>query len=181
MPACGEDGAARAALGRCVLGASWWEGGDPRSLFRRRGARPIAASHAGEPASQAKKAEETAAKAAAGGDKKEEGAPGGLEDDSTEEKDPSLYFENRVKALEAKKAKGINPYPHKFPVTSSVPDFVTKYQGLAEGEQLADVTVALAGAQPWGMGGFWVFILFGPQSRSTASQRVSVVLVCVVG
>jgi hypothetical protein len=50
-----------------------------------------------------------------------------------------------VKYVEGKKAKGINPYPHKFPVTTTIPEYVAKYADLAAGEQLKDVTVALAG------------------------------------
>ncbi len=69
----------------------------------------------------------------------------GLEDDSNEEVDPNLYYENRCKALEAKKAKGINPYPHKFHVSMALPEFIKKYQDLEPGSHLEDVTVSLAG------------------------------------
>lgn len=96
---------------------------------------------AGLPASpppQAKKAAEAAAKPAA--PKK-----AALLDDSAEELDPTLYFENRVKYVEGRKGRGLNPYPHKFPVTTTVPEFVEKYANLEAGEQLKDVTVALAG------------------------------------
>lgn len=47
----------------------------------------------------------------------EEGA-GGLEDDSNEDLDPAQYRENRIKAIVNKKAKGVNPYPHKFEVSA---------------------------------------------------------------
>ena len=88
---------------------------------------------------QAKKAAEAAAKPAA--PKK-----AALLDDSAEgELDPTLYFENRLKALEAKKARGANPYPHKFAVTTTVPEYVAKYADLEAGAQLKDATVALAG------------------------------------
>lgn len=73
-------------------------------------------------APQAKKAEEAAA-----APKK---AAGGLLDDSTEELDPNLYFENRVRVLNAKRAAG-NPYPHKFHVTTAVPAFAQKYKSIA--------------------------------------------------
>lgn len=66
-------------------------------------------------------------------------------DDSMEETDPTLYFENRVKVLTAKKGKGVNPYPHKFNVTMSLPDYITKYTSLEAGARLEDVTVAVAG------------------------------------
>lgn len=91
------------------------------------------------PSQQAKKAAEAAAKPA-----KAAGAM--IQDDSTEEVDPTLYFENRVKAVEAKKAKGINPYPHKFAVSISLPEFIAKYSSLEAGQQLSEVTVSVAGA-----------------------------------
>jgi lysyl-tRNA synthetase class 2 len=91
------------------------------------------------PPLQAKKAADAAAKPAA--PKK-----AALLDDSAEELDPTLYFENRVKFVEGRKAKGVNPYPHKWPVTSSIPEYVAKFKDLEAGAQLKDVTVSLAGA-----------------------------------
>ena len=85
-----------------------------------------------------------AAAAAAAPKKEKEDGPA-LEDDSTEITDPSAYFENRVRAINAKKAKGINPYPHKFHVSSTLPEYIAKYSGLEAGEQLTDVTVSVAG------------------------------------
>lgn len=91
---------------------------------------------------QAKKAAEAAAKPVS--------KKAALLDDSSEETDPTLYFENRVKGLNAKKAKGLNPYPHKFNVTLTLPEYVTKYANLEAGQRLDDVTVSVAGAStPW--------------------------------
>lgn len=59
--------------------------------------------------------------------------------------DPAAYFEMRVRGIEAKQAKGINPYPHKFHVTSSLPKFVELYGALEAGQQLPDVSVSMAG------------------------------------
>lgn len=87
---------------------------------------------------QAKKAAEAAAKPVS--------KKAALLDDSTEETDPTLYFENRVKGLNAKKAKGQNPYPHKFNVTLTLPEYVAKYTNLEAGQRLDDVTVSVAGA-----------------------------------
>jgi hypothetical protein len=87
---------------------------------------------------QAKKAAEAAAKPVS--------KKAALLDDSTEETDPTLYFENRVKGLNAKKAKGQNPYPHKFNVTLTLPECVAKYANLEAGQRLDDVTVSVAGA-----------------------------------
>ncbi|KAF7148744.1 hypothetical protein RHSIM_Rhsim03G0265300 [Rhododendron simsii] len=62
-----------------------------------------------------------------------------------EEMDPTQYFENRVKTLGALKSAGINPYPHKFHVSMSIPEYIEKYKGLTNGEHLEDVEVSLAG------------------------------------
>ncbi|KAI8565845.1 hypothetical protein RHMOL_Rhmol03G0292400 [Rhododendron molle] len=62
-----------------------------------------------------------------------------------EEMDPTQYFENRVKTLGALKSAGINPYPHKFHVSMSIPEYIETYKGLPNGEQLEDVEVSLAG------------------------------------
>lgn len=103
---------------------------------------------------QAKKAAEAAAKPVS--------KKAALLDDSTEETDPTLYFENRVKVINAKKAKGLNPYPHKFNVTMALPDYVAKYKDLEAGSRLDDVVVAVAGVSgvcmmdgwgKWGEGG----------------------------
>jgi len=55
------------------------------------------------------------------------------------------YFENRVKALAAQKAAGINPYPHKFFVSMQITEYIEKYGGLNNGDHLEDVQVSLAG------------------------------------
>ena len=62
-----------------------------------------------------------------------------------EELDPTKYFENRKKWLRDLMSKGINPYPHKFEVTISLPDFRTKYESITKkGEFLSEV-VQVAG------------------------------------
>lgn len=55
------------------------------------------------------------------------------------------YFENRLKYLAAEKAKGINPYPHKFSVSLSIPEYIEKYGGLNNGDHVEDAQVSLAG------------------------------------
>jgi len=39
-----------------------------------------------------------------------------------------------------------NPYPHKFHVSTSLPEYVRQYGGLEAGEQLKDTRVSVAGA-----------------------------------
>jgi len=117
------------------------EDGTPMSkseFKRRQKANRVAAEKAEKAATKAAQAAAKPAKAEG-----EEGA-GGLEEDN-EDLDPAQYRENRIKAIVAKKAKGVNPYPHKFQVSMSIPEYVEKYSSLEAGAQLTDVTVALAG------------------------------------
>jgi lysyl-tRNA synthetase class 2 len=92
---------------------------------------------------QAKKAAEAAAKPPS--------KKAALLDDSADEADPTLYYENRLKQIASKKAKGINPYPHKFAVTTTLPEYIEKYSSLEAGARLDDVTVSLAGEAAGGV------------------------------
>lgn len=62
-----------------------------------------------------------------------------------EDMDPTQYFDNRLKALAANKAAGMNPYPHKFHVSMSILEYIEKYESLNNGDHLEDVQVSLAG------------------------------------
>uniref|UniRef100_A0A7N2MV72 lysine--tRNA ligase n=1 Tax=Quercus lobata TaxID=97700 RepID=A0A7N2MV72_QUELO len=62
-----------------------------------------------------------------------------------EDMDPTQYFENRLKYVAALRAAGEEPYPHKFDVTMSNPEYVEQYKNIGNGEHLEDVTVNLAG------------------------------------
>lgn len=55
------------------------------------------------------------------------------------------YYENRLNVLAAQKEVGKNPYPHKFFMSLSIPEYVNKYGSLDSGEHLDDVQVSLAG------------------------------------
>jgi len=59
-----------------------------------------------------------------------------------EELDPTQYTANRIKQLGEYKE---NVYPHKFPTTISIPEFITKYEHLQKEESLKDDVVSLAG------------------------------------
>lgn len=56
------------------------------------------------------------------------------------------FFENRLKAVNAAKAGGVNPYPHKFQTSMQVPEYIAKYSSLENGAQLVDVEESLGGA-----------------------------------
>ncbi|CAK4710629.1 hypothetical protein LEN26_013604 [Aphanomyces euteiches] len=95
-----------------------------------------------EKAAQAK-AEKEAAKAAAAATAGPKKAAVAAADD--DELDPTAYFDNRTKLLAEMEADGINPYPHKFQVSISVPDFVAKYHRLEAGSHLESDIVSVAG------------------------------------
>jgi len=86
------------------------------------------------------KAREVAAKKAA----KAAAAPAASK--KKEELNPAEYLKNRsAQIAELRKSKEPNPYPHKFHVSISVPDFVAKFSSLEKGQELKDTTVSLAG------------------------------------
>ncbi|GKA22811.1 lysine--tRNA ligase, cytoplasmic, partial [Tanacetum coccineum] len=77
--------------------------------------------------------------------KKEEKERTVSEQPSVQEKDPTKYFDNRLESLNAQKAAGMNPYPHKFQaLTMSIPDFVDKYKSRDDLDSVKD-EVSLAG------------------------------------
>ena len=60
--------------------------------------------------------------------------------------DPTKYFDNRKDMLLSQKSKGENPFPHKFEVTTSNPEFIDKFGPITKkGEWLEDTPVSIAG------------------------------------
>ncbi|CAI5472898.1 unnamed protein product [Closterium sp. Yama58-4] len=62
-----------------------------------------------------------------------------------EEEDPNKYHENRLAYVTEIQAAGGNPYPHKFHVSTRLPEYLAKYSNLESGQQLPDEQVSLAG------------------------------------
>ncbi|KAH8287218.1 hypothetical protein KR054_004601 [Drosophila jambulina] len=64
-----------------------------------------------------------------------------------EEISPNEYFKLRSAAVqELKRSPSTHPYPHKFHVSTSLEDFIAKYETqLKDGETLEDVTLSVAG------------------------------------
>ncbi|XP_077977930.1 lysine--tRNA ligase-like isoform X2 [Glandiceps talaboti] len=67
-----------------------------------------------------------------------------LTSDEDESLDPRQFFEIRSQTIAKWKADGENPYPHKFNVSTSLTDFIEKYNQL-EAEQHLDEVVTVAG------------------------------------
>ena len=55
------------------------------------------------------------------------------------------YFQLRSQAILAQKKTGPPPYPHKFNVTTSLTDFIDKYQDLEAGQHHETDSVSVAG------------------------------------
>lgn len=66
--------------------------------------------------------------------------------DTGDNLDPTQYIENRKASIRALKQAGKNPYPHKFNVSMTIPDFIAKFAHQIEaGQQLEQPLVSLAG------------------------------------
>ena len=66
--------------------------------------------------------------------------------DSDEDLDPSAYKANREAAVAQLQADGLDPYPHKFNVDLRIPEYVEKYEPLAEeGSKMEGESVSIAG------------------------------------
>ena len=88
---------------------------------------------------QAKKKAEKEAKA------KEGGGENKKKKNDEEELDPTKYFENRKTYLLKKMEAGENPFPHKFEVTITLPEFIKKYTDITKKGEFLPEVVQVAG------------------------------------
>ena len=88
---------------------------------------------------QAKKKTEKEAKA------KEAGKEPKKKKNDEEELDPTKYFENRKAYLLKKMEAGENPFPHKFEVTISLPEFIKTYTDITKKGEFLPEVVQVAG------------------------------------
>merc|ERR1712227_902748 len=86
------------------------------------------------------KAKKKAEAAAANPQAEKAKAPGDGEENLT----PNQYTEIRKKKLDEIRSKGVNPYPHKFNVTTGLQEFCSKYSSIEAGGRSDDV-VSVAG------------------------------------
>eukprot|EP01041_Mallomonas_annulata_P010497 gene10497-21896_t len=66
---------------------------------------------------------------------------GGADD---EELDPTQYYENRLKVVQAMEASGVKAYPYKFHVSCQLKDYISIYSSIADGEHISEI-VSVAG------------------------------------
>jgi len=98
-------------------------------------------------AKKAAKKKEQEAKAAAAPAKKKSALASAEADDQLE---PHQYFANRCAAMQRAHAaseggEGATPWPHKFQVSHTLPEFVAAFSGLADGARDEATTVRVAG------------------------------------
>ncbi|EME28005.1 lysyl-tRNA synthetase, class II [Galdieria sulphuraria] len=72
-------------------------------------------------------------------------APNDKRNQDDEEVDPTQYLKLRTKLIEEAREHGVDPYPHKFHTTCSIPNYIEKYRSLQAGEHLTDILESLAG------------------------------------
>jgi lysyl-tRNA synthetase class 2 len=61
------------------------------------------------------------------------------------ETDPSKYTENRKNQIKKLQESGLDIHPHKFEVSSKIPDFRKKYGDIESGARLKDTKETIAG------------------------------------
>lgn len=70
---------------------------------------------------------------------------GKLVADEPEEMDPTQYYENRLRSIAQLEENGSTAFPHKFPTTMRISEFISKYSNIAEGEHVEGDIVSVAG------------------------------------
>lgn len=65
--------------------------------------------------------------------------------DDAEETDPTQFYENRLKAINALQETGKTVYPHKFHASLRISEYIVKFSNVPEGEHLSDTVVSIAG------------------------------------
>ena len=90
-------------------------------------------------------AKKKAEKQAAEKEKEKEGNAPKKKKNIEEELDPTKYFENRKTFLLKQIEAGENPFPHKFEVTISIPEFIKKYTNITKKGEFLDEVVQVAG------------------------------------
>merc|ERR1711990_1370887 len=99
---------------------------------------PISKSEQKRLIKELKKQKEQAEKAA----KIEAAAPAGAKTKAKDDEEtltPNQYTEIRKKKLDDERNQGMNPYPHKFHVTTGMQEFCEKYSSIEAGCQSDDV------------------------------------------
>lgn len=69
-----------------------------------------------------------------------------------------VYREHRIAQIQALKAAGESPYPHKFHVDLSLTDYIEKYSHLEDGARLEDTLVNISGECIQAVGSLYIVV-----------------------
>ncbi len=59
--------------------------------------------------------------------------------------DPTAYFSNRIESINKMKESNVDPYPHKFHVDVSIPEFIKNFSNINDGVRDESQLVSIAG------------------------------------
>jgi lysyl-tRNA synthetase, class II len=65
--------------------------------------------------------------------------------DDAEDMDPTQYYENRMRAINALQESGTTAFPHKFHANLRISEFIEKFSGLEDGSHVEDELVSVTG------------------------------------
>jgi lysyl-tRNA synthetase class 2 len=94
---------------------------------------------------QQKEAEKAAKDAEKAAKKASEPVKASTKGGDDEELDPTAYYENRVKAMNALEESGQSAYPHKFHATHRLHAYIEEFEGVADGEHDESKLVSVSG------------------------------------
>jgi lysyl-tRNA synthetase, class II len=105
-----------------------------------------AAEKAAAKSSAAAEAAAAATATGAPGSESTNAAAAAILHDTGDSLDPTQYLTNRKLCVSQLRDAGVDPYPHKFPTSMRIPEFVHKYADVVEpGQRMDGVEVSLAG------------------------------------
>jgi lysyl-tRNA synthetase class 2 len=92
-----------------------------------------------------------------------------------EELDPTQYYENRLRAIEALEREGTTAFPHKFHASLRISEFIQRYNSLADGSHEENEVVSVAGRilSKRGQGKLMFYDLHGEGSKIQIMSDVS--------
>jgi lysyl-tRNA synthetase class 2 len=92
-----------------------------------------------------------------------------------EELDPTQYYENRLRAIEALERDGTTAFPHKFHASLRISEFIQRYNSVADGSHEENEVVSVAGRvlSKRGQGKLMFYDLHGEGSKIQIMSDVS--------
>lgn len=95
--------------------------------------------------------------------------------ESHEDIDPTQYYENRFKAIQAMESTGKTAFPHKFHASLRVSEFIQRYSSLTSGDHIEGEIVSIAGRlmSKRGQGKLMFYDLHGENAKIQIMSDIS--------